>query len=524
MRPARIIVLLLIAVGAIAGCNPNNSIGTEPTITPTPNVLSGQYAFVLTGYDSAYAGSGNPLSMAGSFKADGLGNITGGAVDVNDNGVHSSSSALAGTYTIDDNLQGIITLTNTVSGIANPLKFGFSLQASGAFGGIIDVDANNFVAAGSLQQQNPAVFSQAALAGDYIFAMHGRYNFLPTSALGRFTLSAAGTSTNVAFDRSISGLGTAGPTTNPLANVIFSAPDTNGRGNLAVSIDDDVQGNTSQTFTYYVITASRFVAVETDTNGTMSGDASGQSTPFTAATVNTTGSIFGMAGFDTIANNEISAVGQLQIANQTAGTLGWDSNDDGGIVTIPTLAGQSVAFDPITGRGTISGITSGTANGLSNSLVFYLTAPGDGFLMDATPGVANRAAAGTLAAQVGSSFSIATDLTSSLAIVRASGVSLSNAQAFVGLFGPANGASTYAFLADQRVAGTAPETAVTISNVAIAGLNAITGRGTAVIPNGTSTETLAFYVVGPNQFVFIDISPVGSGFNGASSLFFASPH
>ena len=36
--------------------------------------------------------------------------------------------------------------------------------------------------------------------------------------------------------------------------------------------------------------------------------------------------------------------------------------------------------------------------------------------------------------------------------------------------------------------------------------------------------TEVFYVIGPNQMVFIDVSPVSSGnLNGASPLFFVNP-
>ena len=43
---------------------------------------------MIAGFDS----NGNPVGIAGSLKADGLGHITAGEVDVNDNGVISSSS------------------------------------------------------------------------------------------------------------------------------------------------------------------------------------------------------------------------------------------------------------------------------------------------------------------------------------------------------------------------------------------------------------------------------------------------
>ncbi len=169
------------------------------------------------------------MSMAGSFKADGLGHITAGEVDVNDNGVVSSSSALSGTYAFDTGGQGTIgtiTLTNSVGSITHPLAFGFALQASGAFGDIMGLDTNNFIVAGTMQQQNSSVFSLSSLAGDYIITLNGRNAATPTSALGRFTLGSNGASTNVTFDRSISGVGTAGPTTGASAVVTFASAGT----------------------------------------------------------------------------------------------------------------------------------------------------------------------------------------------------------------------------------------------------------------------------------------------------------
>src|ERR1700730_15103513 len=61
---------------------------------PMLGALNGQYAFSLAGFDP----TGNPMSIAGSIKADGLGNITAGEVDLNDNGAISSNSSLSGTY------------------------------------------------------------------------------------------------------------------------------------------------------------------------------------------------------------------------------------------------------------------------------------------------------------------------------------------------------------------------------------------------------------------------------------------
>lgn len=505
--------LTFLAVASLAGCSSGSSAATSTTVTSSPAPLTGQYAFALNGFD----GSNNPLGMAGSFKADGAGHITGGAVDVNDNGVVSSSSALVGTYFIGADEEGTIVLTNTVGTLAHPLSFAFTLQTSGAFGTIMAFDANNFIAGGTMQQQNSSVFSLSSLAGSYIVTLNGRAasSTAPTSVLGSFTLGSSGTATNAIFDRSVAGVGTSGPTTGASAAVLLTAPDTNGRGALTISINDAVAGNTTQTFFYYAITANRIIAVESDAKGSVTVDSSRQSTPFTATTVNTTGAVFGMAGVDTFVGNEISAVGQLVVANQTSATLGYDSNDNGAIVTIPTVVNQVVTFDPTTGRGTIA-VTSGTTDGLANTIVFYLSAPGTGFVLDGTSGTTNRAMAGTLTAQTGAPFSLATDF-AALSLVRARPSALLDAETLAGVFGPVSGTTGYELLAYERflqsgsvTTSTTPVTITFTGNLT----SATTGRGTL----STGSETEIFYIIGPSQFVFISAIQTGS-----SPLFFASP-
>ena len=445
MRHALLASLSLFVIALISSCG-SSSGGNGGGGNPQPNALNGQYAFVLDGFDS----TGNPMGMAGSFKADGLGHISAGAVDVNDNGVVSSSTSLTGAYTFDANGLGAlvtVSLGTTVGSITHPLGFGIALQSNGAFGDIMDLDTNNFVLGGTIQQQNSSVFTLASLAGDYTVTLNGGNAIVPTSALGRFTLSAAGTGSNVLFDRSIAGVGSAAASS---AAVTFStAPDTNGRGTLTVTITDAlVPASGTKNFAYYAITANRFVAVETDANGTMIVNGSRQSLPFTSATVNTTGSVFGVAGVDTTAsnNNEISAVGQLTVSGSNSANLLFDSNDNGGIFGPTTLSGP-VVFDMTTGRGTVA-ISNGFSNGLFDTAVFYLTAAGTGSVLDGTPGAGNRAMAGPLTAQSGSPFTLST--ISSQMIIRARGSSTGDAQALVGTIAPTTTSGIYDFDIDQR--------------------------------------------------------------------------
>jgi hypothetical protein len=523
MRCARLASLSLAAVVSMAGCATSNNSGAGTGGATTPNAFSGQYAFLLSGFDSA----GNPMGISGSLKADGLGHITGGEADLNDNGRLSSDNALAGTYAFDPDGQGAlgsITLTNTL-GAPHALNFGFSLQTSGAFGQIMSLDANNFIAAGTMQLQSPSAFTLAGLAGDYIVSINGRNATHPTSTLGRLSLGSAGATTNLAFDRSEAGVGSATSTT-PIATFGTTGPDTNGRGTFTLTLNDTF-GITTQNFAYYVVSAKRLIAVETDTTGTMTADFSQQSTPFTAATAVTPGSVFGIDGINTTAANNIVAVGQLQMtAAPNTASFNWDSNDAGVIAGPITLASQPVVFDATTGRGTVT-IANGTANGLADTAVFYLTAPGAGFMMDATAGITNRAAAGTLTAQAAGPYSATADL-GGLGIVRSRGSSVNNAFSLIGLFGLSTNMTTYALLFDNRFPGSGgvitTQLDASVPGIGLQTLDGTTGRGILTIPDGTSTETEAFYVIGPNQFVFIDISPVSSGANIASTLFFVNPH
>src|SRR5215471_3959339 len=95
---------LLLAVGfalAAAACSGGGS--TQPPPPPTGNFsnasLKGQYAFFMSGTNAA---SGAFFARAGSFTADGNGNISTGLEDVDVNGLETFSFSPS-TYTIQAN-------------------------------------------------------------------------------------------------------------------------------------------------------------------------------------------------------------------------------------------------------------------------------------------------------------------------------------------------------------------------------------------------------------------------------------
>jgi len=526
-----ITVMLAGCGGIVSGVNNRGVQGSSLA------AFSGQYAFSLVGFDA----TGSPLSMVGSIKADGLGNITAGEVDVNDHGTVTSVGPLSGTYGFDSNVPpagtytfygngqgalGIIELTYTIGGVSEPLAFAFSLQGGGGFGEIMSLDRSNYIASGKMELQSSSAFTLASLAGDYAMALTGSSGSnTATAAVGRLTLESNGASSNVSFDRAVAGVGSAGPTTGSSVGVVFGSggPDPDGRGTFILTLHDAL-AITSQTFAYYAVSGNRIIGLEIDGNGTTTAELTRQGTPFAAATIVTPGSVFAMAGVDTAAaENEIAAAGQLQISGvgTNTATVRWDSNDAGIIVGPASFANQAVpGFDTASGRGTVS-IAAGASNGLADSAVFYLTGPGAGYILDTTAGINNRALAGTLTAQAGAPFTVASDL-GGMGIVRASSLSANSANSLVGLFGLTTSSGTYALAFDQRypVNGqTQTQLDQNAANVVVLGVDEAIGRGTLTIPGGSKTATEAFYLVGPNQFVFIDVSPVSSGLNGPTDIY-----
>jgi hypothetical protein len=234
---------LAILLTLISGCTTSSG-GNQGPPPPAANVLNGQYAFVLSGFDA----NANPMGLAGSITADGHGNITGGSVDVNDNQVISaSSSALAGSYTLDSNFRGTITLTNTVGSVTHPLAFAFTLKADGTAGNMIGIDTNGFIISGTMQKQDATSFSLAKIAGDFAFELDSRGPSQNT-LLGRFTLSSSGTTTNVVLDLGVAGVGPTGPATGGTVAATFAAAGPNGSGRGTVSLTDNA--NVARSFVY----------------------------------------------------------------------------------------------------------------------------------------------------------------------------------------------------------------------------------------------------------------------------------
>ncbi len=296
MNRAGLLVALMITTGCILGCGSNSAttVGNNSSAnSPSANALKGQYAFLLSGFDT----TGNPMALAGSMTADGLDHINGGSIEVNDNlAISSNGSPLTGTYTLDANLRGIISFTNSIGSVAQPLAFAFTLRADGSGGDIIGVGANNFIIAGTMKRQDPTSFSLTALAGaanSFAFELGSDVPSRNT-ALGRFTLNAGGATSNGLIDMSVAGTGPTLINAQLLVTLATSGPDANGRSTLTLS-----EGGLTTNYVYYVVDPAEFILLQTDSNilsTLQTGTAVAQSLPFSATTINISASIFALSG------------------------------------------------------------------------------------------------------------------------------------------------------------------------------------------------------------------------------------
>jgi hypothetical protein len=350
-----------------------------------PQYLDGQYAFVMSGFDS----SGDPLTVGGSITADGNGHITDGVIDVNDNLSNTTTSTkVTGTYTLDSNLRGQIKITNALPAFSATPTFSFTLggTTNPTTGTIISLDSNLSAIAGTLDQQQAAAFN-AIPSGSFIFRAYSD-NPQRASMAGRLSIVGGGSISNGIYD--LADILNGNDSTDAAVSGTFAISDAHGRGLLTLNL----AGNPSSTYTYYAVSASKIYIFENNNNSNtqMVGQLRTQAlSSLNSSSPNGTG-VFGLIGGDYYTAGDgtiylLSSVtaGNMVISGNTNASVNFDLNDAALVST--SFGGSPVAgtvtFDPTTGRGTIA-FASGFASGFIDSAAFYLEAAGKGVMLDTT--------------------------------------------------------------------------------------------------------------------------------------------
>jgi hypothetical protein len=343
------------------------------TVVNPDAALTGQYAFLFQGFDDA---TGMQVAVAGSFTADGLGNITGGEEDINGpSGAHTLVTITGGTYIVGLDNRGTMTLTNSLPGsVTYALSVGSFNAGVAVKGRLIEFDDNNGATltrgSGVMRLQDPTAFTLASIKGSYGFGLSGQDNGGGRLAsAGIFSADGAGNITSGTEDSN-----DAGTVHNNVAFTgTYLAPDANGRATGSVTYTSP-----STSFSLYVVSASEAFLMTTDlesTSGLQSGDMLLQaSTPYSKSSLNAN-SVFYEVGVNSASPMTQSDVRiGLFTANGNGGlTIVSDENDGGTITTDKTASGlaYSVAAN---GRVTITG-------GAGTPPILYLVDSNKAFLL-----------------------------------------------------------------------------------------------------------------------------------------------
>ena len=339
------------------------------------SVLSGQYAFILSGFSS----SSEYMASIGSFTADGKGNITGGSVDSNSvSGGYVSKDAITATgstYSIGSDLRGCATIVTPSKTFVT--RFALESTPSGAApeGAIEEWEtgANPWIATGQILKQTvPTAISN----GTYVYEQTGFH-------LGGTRDAVVGTL--IAKDLAITGgeydANFAGSHSNYSGITgSYTAPDANGRFTDSTSL----YGVTADRV-LYAVTASQFYELSSlpiSSYPILVGKGVLQS-----GTLSLSGNlVYYASGWEISGTGGFVQLGRVVVSGSNLTATIYEN--DAGVWENPDPSTVNCAFTGPDANGRVA--TSGTGCGTYQGTyppVFYLTGANTGVMMGTDPGV-----------------------------------------------------------------------------------------------------------------------------------------
>ena len=350
-----------------AACGSSTAIVGPPPPPPTGTFsnasLKGQYAFLMGGTELC-GGLSTPFTRAGSFTADGNGQITGGLEDVNVcTGVFTLQFTNSA-YSITADGRGTLHLTNN-TGTTN-----YSITLSSAIQGVIAQTDLNSTASGSFQRQNTAAFSNPAIANGYVFDFSGiDANKNPESVIGRFNADGAGGISAGLFDANVAGTAS---NQQLFPTGAFYQVDTNGDGTNFGRGTASIAGHN---FAFYIVDATRLKLLGTDFPDALSGEAfAQQNISFTATSLN---SSFAFLLGGSSSTGPVATAGRFTADG--AGNLSGiflDENNNGVVTLLPSQGGTVAGTYTVDANGLGGGTATWTDTKVGTfTFIFYLISP-----------------------------------------------------------------------------------------------------------------------------------------------------
>ncbi len=224
--------------------------------------LDGNYAFEFNGFTS----TGSAISVAGSFTADGEGNITNGVEDVNGTNATPKNQTFTGTYTVGADNRG----TLTFSSLTNPPVYAFSISSTGFHGRLVEFDSSGTRGSGDMEFRTVSACTAGTFNGYYAFGLVGQQIAVsgisaagPDVIVGSFSAAGAippGTSGSIGPGELDANTPVRVTTQDDSVSGSFQA--TSQATHCSMSISSTVQ---TMNFSVYPISSSESFMVETDT-------------------------------------------------------------------------------------------------------------------------------------------------------------------------------------------------------------------------------------------------------------------
>ena len=455
-------------------------IGINSADTSHNSLLNGSYAFLVSGFGHL---SGVPVRTevvtAGSFVADGAGNITSGFCDANLPGGVSADMPITGTYALGSDNRGTMSInggTTMAFSVGSISSNGVATRGRMAQLGGIDFGGYVTPVGGEFELQDTSAFSNSAISGSYAFmlsgwgAIQGRLG-----ADGLFMADGAGNISAGAFDENLDDPATADQS---LTGSYSIAPgSTNGRGTGSLNL-----AGTIFNFTFYVVSAHKLVFVSADqaiNPLVFVGQALAQSGgPFS------NGSLNGTSVFSTLTGPENDVTAGLYTFDANGAMTVLEDENNGGTVM---LEASTNATYSVSSNGRVTVASDG-----STVSVLYLVSPNEGFILNTDT---NNATAFFEPQAAGPFTDSSIDGDFFLGVV-APGYAVRGAQISSGVAVLSDGTINETSDIDQGGSPLIGQTSEDTYAVSANG-RATTGSGNEVI-----------YIVSPTKFVLIDVNPV----------------
>jgi len=334
--------------------------------------MQGNYAFYLNGFNS-----GGAWTLAGSFIADGDGNITSGIVDSNSVVGIPLTTTITGTYAMATNGLNTMTIQGQSWG---PMTLAFVLDSTGN-GRMIEYDdttGQGSRGSGVLRKANSGAFSVGSLTGDWAFGLTGTGSYGERFVdVGLFT-AANGNISNGSCDTNDGGTYQTCTFTGTLSAV---DPQT---GRATVSIEGE---NGTNNEVVYIVSNAELVMEQTDPVQQGGGSSGAPFSISNGASPVLAGSVLQQSG--SLGNSSLSGTAVLhtqdiqepdQLDQSVAGIFSFDGNGNFSIAAMDEdVAGTITQDQP----------AQGTYSVASNGAVTISCQSGDcpaGFLITVNEG------------------------------------------------------------------------------------------------------------------------------------------